>query len=424
VASLARSFAAMMTVLDARMATNAELYSAAQARVRELSGLAEIARLLTASPSVEDTMDIVGEHVCRLVGCQAVAIWLPRQGALPALHGGHGLPDEYEDLSSRLLADLASSDFETTAQTALRTGEVTFRDLWAEGPHPASPSQAALLATMKRANWHSATAVPLRIQDRIVGALTCYTVREASLTPSDLGLLTTITDQVAVVVENARLSAEAQEVAVLEERQRLARELHDSVSQALYGIALGAQTARTLLDRDPDLVAQPLDYVLTQAEAGLSEMRALIFELRPEALETEGLVAALEKQVEALRARHGMTVDAQLGREPEVSLVAKEAIYRIAQEAMHNTVKHARAERVEVRLDGDAEGITLELRDDGIGFDPGGTYPGHLGLQTMRERAVRLGGSLAVESMPHQGTRIRAWIPSSVPRAVEGLPAG
>jgi signal transduction histidine kinase len=87
-------------------------------------------------------------------------------------------------------------------------------------------------------------------------------------------------------------------------------------------------------------------------------------------------------------------------------------------------VKHARAERVEVRLDGDAEGITLELRDDGIGFDPGGTYPGHLGLQTMRERAVRLGGSLSVDSTPQHGTRIRAFIPSPVPRAVEGLPAG
>jgi len=211
--------------------------------------------------------------------------------------------------------------------------------------------------------------------------------------------------------ELTRLYERAQEVAALEERQRLARELHDSVSQALYGIALGARTARTLLDREPTQLAEPLDFVLQQAEAALTEMRALIFELRPEALETEGLIAALEKQVAAVRARHGIDVSADLGTEPEAAFEAKEAVYRIAQEALHNTVKHARARKVELRLEWNGRGIILEIADDGTGFDAAASYPGHLGLRTMHERATQVGGTLHIDSTPGRGTEIKVEVP-------------
>jgi signal transduction histidine kinase len=194
--------------------------------------------------------------------------------------------------------------------------------------------------------------------------------------------------------------------------QRLARELHDSVSQALYGISLGANTALELAEHDPERVSDPLEYVLSLAQAGLAEMRALIFELRPESLETEGLVAALEKQAAALRARHEIRVRTDLCEEPGASPETKEALYRIAQEALHNTVKHARAKAVEVKVSCDPAGVTLEVSDDGVGFDATGDFPGHLGLRSMRERASRLGGSLEVESNPGEGTRIRARIPT------------
>ena len=216
---------------------------------------------------------------------------------------------------------------------------------------------------------------------------------------------------VRIAVENARLLVEVRGKAALEERQRLARELHDSVSQALYGIALGAKTARTLLDRDSTKVASPLDYILSLADAGLAEMRALIFELRPESLEREGLVAALEKQAAALRARHEIKVETDLCNEPDAPLEIKEALYRIAQEALHNIVKHAHASSVRIRMRCSPENVTLDVSDDGIGFEPEGDFPGHLGLHSMRERTERLGGTLAVESAPGKGTQIRAWIP-------------
>ncbi len=156
-----------------------------------------------------------------------------------------------------------------------------------------------------------------------------------------------------------------------------------------------------------------MEYVLGLAEAGLAEMRALIFELRPESLAQEGLVAALGKQVDALRARHGLAVEADLGAEPDLAPEAKEALYRIAQEALHNCVKHARARTVAVRLAAVGAGVELEVRDDGAGFNPGDAFPGHLGLHSMRERAAAAGGTVAITSAPGRGTRLLARLPCS-----------
>jgi PAS domain S-box-containing protein len=254
--------------------------------------------------------------------------------------------------------------------------------------------------------------VPLALKDRVLGVVTTSQNEPQYFTRRHASLVLAIANQAAVAIENARLYQQAQELAALEERQRLARDLHDSVSQALYGIALGARTARTLLDRDPGRVAEPLDYVLSLAEAGLAEMRALIFELRPESLQTEGLVAALGKLVAAMRARHNIAIEATLCDEPDVPLELKEPIYRIAQESLHNTVKHARARHVTLRLQCGPDGIVLEIEDDGVGFDPAGDFPGHLGLRSMRERAAARGGTLDITSAPDQGTHLRAWLPS------------
>ncbi len=208
------------------------------------------------------------------------------------------------------------------------------------------------------------------------------------------------------------LYEQAQELAALQERQRLARELHDSVSQALYGMSLGAYTAREALESsDLEQALASIDYVLVLAEAGLAEMRALIFELRPESLETEGLVAALTRQVAVLRARYKLTVEVDLADEPALSLEQKQALYRIAQEALHNIIKHARASTVLLRLTRQEREIILEVRDNGRGFDPTGPFPGHLGLHSMRERATKMGGTLTIESAPGQGTCLSMRIP-------------
>jgi signal transduction histidine kinase len=207
------------------------------------------------------------------------------------------------------------------------------------------------------------------------------------------------------------LYAQAQELATLQERQRLARELHDSVSQALYGISLGAHTAQEAVENDPEQVLTSLHYILDLAEAGLAEMRALIFELRPESLEMEGLVAALNKQVAVLRTRYKLIVDTEMHFELDVPLELKQSLYRIAQEALHNIVKHARASKAILRLTKEANDILLEIQDNGKGFDPKEPFPGHLGLLSMHERAAKVNGILTIESAPGQGTCVSVRVP-------------
>jgi signal transduction histidine kinase len=155
-----------------------------------------------------------------------------------------------------------------------------------------------------------------------------------------------------------------------------------------------------------------VDYVLSLAEAGLAEMRALIFELRPESLEVEGLVAALTKQTTGLSARYSIDIALDVVDEPDIPIESKEALYRIAQESMHNTIKHARASRIEITLSQLDADITIEVVDNGNGFDTDESFPGHLGLQSMRERAARLGGWLEIDSAPGEGTRILVGIPN------------
>jgi signal transduction histidine kinase len=257
----------------------------------------------------------------------------------------------------------------------------------------------------------AALIVPLLLKERAMGLLLLTSSEPDFFTARHATLALAVANQAAMALENARLYEQAQEWAALEERQRLARELHDSVSQALYGISLGVHTARTLLDRDPRQVREPLEYVLSLADAALAEMRALIFELRPESLEREGLCGALTQQASRLHARYGLAVSVSLCDEPTLPLKAKQELYRIAQEAMQNTVKHAQASAVDLRLERAPEAIVLEVCDDGIGFDPADGFPGHLGLRSMRERVMHLDGTFQIESAPGQGTRIQACIP-------------
>jgi signal transduction histidine kinase len=260
-------------------------------------------------------------------------------------------------------------------------------------------------------NVHSQLVVPLALKDKVIGMLTLTHEQTAFYTPHHAELVMAIGTQAAIAIENARLFEQAQDAAATTERQRLARELHDSVSQALYGIALGAHTARTLLDEDPAKAVEPLDYVVQLASAGQAEMRALLFELRPESLALEGLIVAFEKQVAATSARYSLHIDAELGAEPELSLVQKEVFYRIGQEALHNVVKHAHATAAGLRLAVEDDIVCLEVSDNGVGFAAGRDFPGHMGLVSMHERAQSIGSSFTVTSTPGQGTTVRLTLP-------------
>jgi signal transduction histidine kinase len=263
--------------------------------------------------------------------------------------------------------------------------------------------------------------LPLRYQQERIGQLLLASRSPGeAFSSGDRRLLDDLSRQAGVAANAVLLSEDLQRsrerllLAREEERRRLARELHDSVSQALYGISLGAHAARTALDRDPDHAFEPLDYILSLSEAALAEMRALIFELRPESLEIEGLVAALSKQAAAVQARHDIAVSLDLCDEPTLPLQVKQDLYRIAQEAMHNTVKHAHASQIDLRLDQTPEALLMEVRDNGMGFDSMASFPGHLGLRSMQERVALIGGTLEIESTAGVGTRLCIYLSGAI----------
>jgi PAS domain S-box-containing protein len=376
---------------------------------QRVTSLAGIAASLTLDRPMESTLNALAAGIVEsteAVACSVVLI--DPQTHMIRLAGSCGLPEGY------------TAAMQASWRAGIHGRMVrVFRSQRPFLAHDArrvlldNPLYAPIHPLIREVRWDTVYIVPLVARGKALGALNLYYLPAHAPGEDEIVFLGAVADQTAVAVENALLFAAAQGKAALEERQRLARELHDSVSQALYGIGLGARTARTLLDRDgpPDRVAEWLEYVLSLAESGLTEMRALIFELRPESLESEGLIAALEKQAAALRARYEISLNATWGEEPDLPLETKEALYRIVQEALHNTVKHARASRAYLKLECDAQGVALEVYDDGVGFDPGGDFSGHLGLKSMRERASRLGGTLRVESAPGEGTSIRVRIP-------------
>jgi PAS domain S-box-containing protein len=374
-----------------------------------VTALAGISASLTVGQTIEATLDALAVGIVQSTAAIACAVVLmDEETGLLRTAGSHGLPDDY------------TAALEAAYRAGMRPPPVevfrTRRPLLVRDARQAAlntPFSSPLHGYLHEVSWDTIYFVPLVSRGRALGVLNLYYLPGEEPSEDEIVFLGAVADQTAVALENAGLFAAARGKAALEERQRLARELHDSVSQALYGIALGARTARALLGREgpPERVDEWLEYVLSLAEAGLTEMRALIFELRPESLETEGLIVALKQQAAALEARHELPVHTTLGEEPELPLEAKEALYRIAQEALHNTVKHARASRADLKLEHDARGIALEVSDDGAGFDPGRDFSGHLGLKSMRERTARLGGTLRVESIPGEGTNVRVQIP-------------
>lgn len=391
---------------------NARLYESVKERTRELATLLEVSNNVASTLELEPLLGLILDQLKTVVDYADCSVLMVEGEGLVMLDN-RGPVSRDKVLGARFPFERARAIWEEL----LGGGPVIIEDvLFGEDRLARVYREAIGERRLKEAFAHvrSWLGVPLTLGGRVIGILAIIHDEPRHYTPRHAELARTIANQAAIAIGNARLYEKAQSAAVLEERQRLARELHDSVSQALYGIALGAKTARTLIDRDPPRAADPTDYVLSLAEAGLAEMRALIFELRPEALASEGLVAALGKQAAAIEARHGIEVRKELTQEPDVPLAVKEAIYRVAQEALHNAVKHARAVSASVTLELDAdEGIQLEVIDDGLGFDPEGDFPGHLGLKSMRERTARLGGTLEVESAPGRGTRVRARIPGT-----------
>lgn len=225
-----------------------------------------------------------------------------------------------------------------------------------------------------------------------------------------------VSDQVRLERE---LRRQAGELASGEERAHLARELHDSVTQALFSMTLVSRSVEMLLGPDPEAARAQMGQLRELQREALAEMRALIFELRPGNIEQDGLIRALKTHAAALQGRVGLPIVVESDLEARLPLEAEQVLYRVAQEALHNVVKHAAARQVRVDVHRDAAGVRMRIQDDGKGFDPDTVPDGHLGLAGMRARADRLGASFACHSEPGSGTTIEVALAAAALASME-----
>lgn len=331
-----------------------------------------------------------------------------------------GASDPATQVATTVLGSFGTPDgFDEVLQRAWRNGgtqvvssSIQSRRAQVVGLHVVQrPGYEEVRDALLLAGWERMAVVPMIYRGLGIGLLMVVYLADHHPDDEELSFLEAVSDQAAVALENSRLFEQARSLAVMEERQRISRDLHDSVSQALYAISLGAQTARELLNGNARAAVEPIEYVVSLSDAALAEMRAMIFELRPEALAREGLVAALRRQAASIEARHQVRVETSLPQEPSLTPAAREMFYRVAQEALQNVVKHARATRIVLSLDVGPDAITLVVQDDGRGFSTGGDFPGHFGLVSMRERAVQLGATTTLESAPGEGCTVSVRLP-------------
>lgn len=378
-------------------------------RTRQLTTLYRLAGVNNDAPDVQATLARSLAHVLEALPAGGGAIHLlDETGASLQLMASRGVPGE-------LAEQIRSSPSDTGWLAAL------LRE-----------SQPQMIATLDSRlpidlrPYAPFVGAPIRAGGETLGVLSATGAWRQPPSAEDVALLAAAADHIGVAVQTATLRRQAERLAILEERERLARELHDAVTQSLYSLTLFVDGARELARRGQ--FAQ-IDRYLQDIEATagqtLKEMRLLLHELRPAVLGREGLVSALQSRLAAVEARAGIRT--QLQAEPLAPLApaVEEALYRIAQEALNNSLKHARATEVSVRLWPAAEKIALEIADNGRGFDPEAALrQGGMGVANMRARAEQLGGTTEILAQPGLGTIVRVTVPAARAEMTRIRPTG
>jgi PAS domain S-box-containing protein len=401
-----------------------------RAAARTAAALAQTVAQLVSSGTTDEILAGIARHAVRGSRALACGIDVVSDDHRLAFGGGYGPwgPDYGEQRAAgrRVLAGSTSEDV-IAAMTAglIVVGGVPgtpvvlpdARSIWSADP----VTRAFAAATDGRLDWQAGVYVPLSWENRVIGLFGVYLPAGlAGPSEVELAFYTALADQAAVTVANARLTAQARQAAALLERSRLARDLHDSVSQALFSMTMHARAAQLALAKAGQDRTGPLGRSIVElgelTRGALAEMRTLLFELRPATLAEEGLVRALRKHGATLTAREGTEITVE-GPEERLDLTTgtEEHLYRIVSEALHNVVKHARAGRAMVRITERPGTLEVTVSDDGTGFDPDAVPPGQLGLSTMAQRAEAVGAELTVASAPGTGTAVSLTLPRDRP---------
>ena len=340
-----------------------------------------------------------------------------------ARYAALGVPDGDQGFARFITAGMSDDEIEAmgplprthgllgamlTDPAPFRTADVTsdprFRGWW-PAAHP---------------RMRSFLGVPIVFKGDVIGAFYLTDKRgddaddaTTTFTDADQETVGVLAAHAAVLMEHARLYEESRELSVLDERNRLARELHDAMTQTLFSLRLTLETAASLLGSDPARAEAEMVTARGLLDAVFAELRVVIFELRPPSLAHDGLVGTLGKHLDVVGRAHGLRVSLVVEGEAHLSADHERELYRIVQEAVTNAVRHAGGSSIEVGLALGPTHVSVTVRDDGVGFDPAAraVRSRRLGLTSMRERAEALGGQVTVESQPGAGTTVRVEVP-------------
>ena len=383
------------------MTRSARAAAVAEPSRAALRAVGEVIAAMAVAPSLEATLQGLVRAARPLASCRYAAV---------------GVPDGSGGFSHFITAGM-SDELIAAIGRLPRTHGLLSAMLERPVPHRASD-----ISKDPRFEWWPAAhprmtpflGVPILSAGEVVGAFYLTDkIGADEFSDQDQELIELFAAHAAVAIATARVHERSRELSVVEERNRLARDLHDAVSQTLFSLTLTAEAASELLDRDTEAARAQLAEVRRLAAEAREEMRSLVFQLRPADLEADGLVATLRKHVEVLGRVHAAGLDLTVRGNAEPDAGVQRELYRIAQEALQNALKHSGAGRIGVELDLDPARTRLVVTDDGSGFDPADprVRSQHLGVTVMAERARAVGGRLDLRSAPGEGTTVTAEVP-------------
>jgi signal transduction histidine kinase len=362
---------------------------------RQLQALYQADEYLYRHLQLDQVLQALVDVVTDILGADkaAVMVWDPAQERL-TVRAAHGF-------GATSLARMSFRPGEGVAGRVFLCGAaIKVEDLSQD------PSIAHAIAAEE--NIRSMLSVPILIDGQVYGVFGMNYCQPRTFSGDDIRLFTALAQRAGQAIQNARLYEQAKQVAALAERQRLARDLHDSVTQALYSLTLLSEAGkRQAQTGNLERVQEHLGQVGAIAQQALKEMRLLVYQLRPLALEQEGLVMALQQRLDAVEKRAGVRSTMDVMGTINLLPAVEDELYRIAMEALNNSLKHAAATAIVVRIRAQPGSFTLEIEDNGQGIDASRLNRGGVGLSSMQERMAHLGGTFVIESLPQGGACVR-----------------
>jgi PAS domain S-box-containing protein len=362
--------------------------------------LRDTAAALTSTLNLEEVLDRILANIGRVVPHDIANIML-LDGEVVQVERRYGF-DQFDVEESDWKPRFALNDVPTLAHMAETQQPAMIADIQMD-------TDRYMLTRLGRARAYA--GVPIRLQNEVIGFINTFSYIPNFFNYNHTDRLAAFAEQAAIAIQNAWLYTQSRQLAAIEERQRLARELHDSVTQTLFTSTVIAESALRQWDKDPAKTRSLMEHVHNLTTSALAEMRVLLLELRPASLAEVNLKHLIRQLAQSIRGRKQVEVTLEIDDFEEPNADVKIALYRIAQEALNNVVKHSLATRVNINVKNVRDGIRLEVEDNGRGFNLHEVAPSSLGLGIMRERADDIGAHLTVESVPGEYTRIAAlWL--------------